>query len=152
MAAPTYPELRGQVVVVTGAARGIGRAIAMAFAEQGTIVVANDRVTDAAAETVELCTGAGAASAIEFAADVGDAEASRTMIDERRRHVRTDRRPRLQRRDQPGLRPPRAAPRDLGRGAAGQHVGTVPLRPAGRCGDGQERARLDHRDRVAGRP
>ena len=48
MAAPTYPELRGQVVVVTGAARGIGRAIAVAFAEQGTIVVANDRSSDAA--------------------------------------------------------------------------------------------------------
>jgi NAD(P)-dependent dehydrogenase (short-subunit alcohol dehydrogenase family) len=81
MPAPAYPELHGQVVVVTGAARGIGRAIAVAFAEQGAVVVANDRVINSTAETVERCAGAGATAAIEFVADVGDAEASRTMID-----------------------------------------------------------------------
>jgi NAD(P)-dependent dehydrogenase (short-subunit alcohol dehydrogenase family) len=82
MAAPTYPELRGRVVVVTGAARGIGRAIAVAFAEQATTVVVNDLSGDATGETVEACRRAGAASAIAFPADVGDAGASRAMIDE----------------------------------------------------------------------
>lgn len=82
MAVPTYPELLGQVVVVTGAARGIGRAVAIGFAEQGCVVVTNDLSDDAGRETVESCTEAGATSAIALAADVGDPDAARTMIDE----------------------------------------------------------------------
>ena len=82
MPAPAYAELREQVVVVTGAGRGIGRAVAIGFAEQGCAVVVNDLTADAAAETVEACTRAGATSSTALAADVGDAAASRAMIDE----------------------------------------------------------------------
>jgi NAD(P)-dependent dehydrogenase (short-subunit alcohol dehydrogenase family) len=82
MAAAIYPELLGQVVVVTGAARGIGRAIAIGFAEQGCAVLANDLDADSLADTVEACARAGAKSSIALPADVGDADASRTMIDE----------------------------------------------------------------------
>ena len=47
MAGATYPSLEGAGVLVTGAANGIGRAIAVAFAEQGASVAALDRDRDA---------------------------------------------------------------------------------------------------------
>ncbi len=46
--AKTYPELRGKVVIVTGAAGGIGKAVTMAFATAGARVIAADIRLDAA--------------------------------------------------------------------------------------------------------
>lgn len=48
----------GQVALVTGAASGIGRATALAFAEQGIKVVVADINAQGAAETVELIEAA----------------------------------------------------------------------------------------------
>jgi 3-oxoacyl-[acyl-carrier protein] reductase len=69
--------LEGQHAVVTGASRGIGRAIACRLAAEGASVVVNYVVNDAAAaETVGLIGAAGGrARALRF--DVGDADAVR---------------------------------------------------------------------------
>ena len=51
MGSVTY-DMLGEVVIVTGAARGVGRAIVRRFAESGANVVAADRDAEGLAETV----------------------------------------------------------------------------------------------------
>jgi NAD(P)-dependent dehydrogenase (short-subunit alcohol dehydrogenase family) len=55
-------DLEGKVTVVTGAARGIGRAIAEALAAQGATVVVSDVTQDAAQATAADIDGADAAT------------------------------------------------------------------------------------------
>src|SRR3954466_496694 len=68
-------ELDGRIAVVTGASRGIGRAIAVALARNGARVVVNYTANEAAAgEAVEAIRAAGgAATSKRF--DVADAAA-----------------------------------------------------------------------------
>ena len=63
--------LREKVCVVTGAASGIGRGIALAFAQAGARLVALDRDGDGCARAAEEAKSAGA-SAVSFACDVTD--------------------------------------------------------------------------------
>jgi NAD(P)-dependent dehydrogenase (short-subunit alcohol dehydrogenase family) len=63
-----------QLVVVTGAGSGIGRASTLRFAEQGATVVASDINLDTATETVRLATEAGG-TAHAYQVDVSDDEA-----------------------------------------------------------------------------
>ena len=66
----TIPSFTGRVALVTGASRGIGRAIAMALAEAGANVAVNYRErADDAAEVVKIITGIGG-RAIAVRADV----------------------------------------------------------------------------------
>ncbi|MEG8276229.1 SDR family oxidoreductase [Streptomyces sp. AHA2] len=65
----------GQLVLVTGAGSGIGRATALAFAAAGARVVAVDRNAEAAARTAESARLAGAAGAWAETADVSDEQA-----------------------------------------------------------------------------
>jgi NAD(P)-dependent dehydrogenase (short-subunit alcohol dehydrogenase family) len=44
-------DLQGKVVIITGASRGVGRAMVVAFVEQGTKVLAVDRDAEGLAET-----------------------------------------------------------------------------------------------------
>ncbi|MFC7895569.1 SDR family oxidoreductase [Streptomyces sp. NPDC057381] len=65
----------GQLVLVTGAGGGIGRATALAFAEAGARVVAVDRDAEAAVRTAELARLSGATAAWAETADVSDEQA-----------------------------------------------------------------------------
>lgn len=63
-------DLRGKVAVVTGSSRGIGRAIAMRFAERGAAVVISSRSAEGCEETVAAITAAGG-TAHAIAAHIG---------------------------------------------------------------------------------
>ncbi|WP_327245349.1 SDR family oxidoreductase [Streptomyces sp. NBC_01320] len=65
----------GQLVLVTGAAGGIGRATAFAFAEAGARVVAVDRDAEGAARTAEMARLIGSPAAWGETVDVSDEQA-----------------------------------------------------------------------------
>src|SRR6516165_5573744 len=72
-------DLRGQVALVTGAGRGIGRATARALAAAGANVAVLSRSADQVAETAALITGAGG-HALVLAADVTDRAAVHASV------------------------------------------------------------------------
>ena len=73
---PVYAErFGGQLVLVTGAASGIGRATSFAFAEAGARVVAVDRDAEGAARTAEMARLIGAPEAWAETVDVSDEQA-----------------------------------------------------------------------------
>ncbi|WP_255954806.1 SDR family NAD(P)-dependent oxidoreductase [Streptomyces odontomachi] len=74
----SYPDLAGQVVVITGGSRGIGARTARAFAAQGAEVCVVGRDHDALDAVVADLT-AGGATAISVAADVTDSTALDTV-------------------------------------------------------------------------
>ena len=52
-------QIKGKTVAITGAGRGLGRAMALEFATRGADIAALDLNTEDLAETVKLCTAAG---------------------------------------------------------------------------------------------
>ena len=72
-------RLRGRTAIVTGAARGIGRAVALRFAaEDGRVVVADVNVAGAAEVVAEIAAAGGIAQAVET--DVADAGAVDALV------------------------------------------------------------------------
>jgi 3-oxoacyl-[acyl-carrier protein] reductase len=73
-------ELAGQVAVVTGAGRNIGRAIALALADGGAAVVVNARANRAEADEVVRAIEKRGGRGLAAIADVADAAAVERMI------------------------------------------------------------------------
>lgn len=74
-------ELEGKISLVTGASRGIGRAIALKLASLGSRVVINDIAKEAAEGVVNEIKGQGG-DAFAVEADVRDSESVKTMVEE----------------------------------------------------------------------
>jgi 3-oxoacyl-[acyl-carrier protein] reductase len=74
-------RLAGQVALVTGGGRGLGRGIAEGFGAEGANVVVNYMKDSASAEAVVAKIKAAGADAIAVQADVGDEKSVRGMID-----------------------------------------------------------------------
>src|SRR5581483_962645 len=81
--APAPPELSGRVALVTGAASGIGRAIAVRMAEAGAHIVVADRNRDGADEVAAtLVKKHGEGRGLALAVDVTDETAVRNAFEE----------------------------------------------------------------------
>lgn len=75
-------DAAGRVALVTGAGRGIGRAIALALAKQGAFVIVNyNGSLEKAQETLEMIKAAGGGGAL-YGCNVADFEACGEMVKE----------------------------------------------------------------------
>lgn len=78
-------DMTGQVAIVTGSSRGIGRAIAEEMAVHGAKVVISSRKQDACdAVAAEINAKHGAGTAIAVAASISSKEALQNLVDETR--------------------------------------------------------------------
>ncbi|MFY9915777.1 MAG: SDR family oxidoreductase [Nocardioidaceae bacterium] len=73
-------DFSGQVAIVTGAARGVGRSLVHAFSDAGAQVVAADRDPDGLAETCQLTQG----TVTSIVADISTADGAKSIVDRAR--------------------------------------------------------------------
>jgi 3-oxoacyl-[acyl-carrier protein] reductase len=74
-------DLSGRTAIVTGAARGLGRCVAVTLAAAGAKVACVDVVADALAETVAAITAAGG-TAVALTCDVTNSQRVNEVVDE----------------------------------------------------------------------
>ena len=76
-------DLTGKVAIITGSSRGIGRAIAEAFADQGAKVVISSRKAEACAEAADAINAKhGEGRAIVVPASISSKEELQRLVDE----------------------------------------------------------------------
>ena len=80
--AEQFLSLEGKVAVVTGSARGIGRAIAEVLAQRGANVAITDRNAEMAVTTAQEMTTKYGRKIPAFSVDVSDSASVKTMIDQ----------------------------------------------------------------------
>jgi 3-oxoacyl-[acyl-carrier protein] reductase len=73
-------KLDGKIALVTGASRGIGREIALAFAREGADVACNFNKSPSAAETLVAAIGAMGRKAVAIQCDVGKTDDIERMV------------------------------------------------------------------------
>jgi NAD(P)-dependent dehydrogenase (short-subunit alcohol dehydrogenase family) len=78
-------DFREQVVLVTGAGRGIGQAIAQVFAEEGSKVIVNDVHGENASRTAQAISDSGG-QALAIQADIANREAVNAMFEQAQAH------------------------------------------------------------------
>lgn len=81
--APRYPELKGQVAVVTGGAKGIGEGIVLRLAREGMRVVVADIDEETLASTAASLRDLGA-ELMAFSGDLSQADVIRQLFDKTR--------------------------------------------------------------------
>ena len=79
-------RLRGQAVLVTGGARGIGRAIALEIARHGARAAINYRTSDTAARELADTIQASGGECFTCQADVADAAQARALVRQAHEH------------------------------------------------------------------
>jgi acetoacetyl-CoA reductase len=83
---PVSRSLEGKVTLITGASRGIGRAIAHELAERGSKIAINYRTGFSAAEEVRADILAGGGDCELFQGDVSDCLHARRLVNEVQEH------------------------------------------------------------------
>ena len=80
MATTSTQELAGKVALITGAAKNIGRSIALELAQAGAAIAVNTRASVADGESVVQEIRAAGGQAELYVADIADANASKSMV------------------------------------------------------------------------